>query len=81
MKHLQEAFFIELDTSSKLTIIEYAKLYKKHTQLAIEAQIKNGASEYQAKSMGNYYTIAVLSGFLANEAMLEKIMEVYEGLS
>lgn len=80
MKHLQEAFFAELDGQGKLTHKEYADIYMKHRSIAIEAQINKGAKKYQANSMGEYYTVSVLSGFLNNESILEEVMNLTEKL-
>jgi hypothetical protein len=81
MKELQEAFFVELDSKEKRSSQEYAELYNKHTNIAIEEESKNGANTYRAKTMGNYYTISVLSGFLNNEMILEEVMEISEALN
>ncbi len=78
MTPLQEAFLSELKSKPKLTVAEYAALYKKHTQLAIEHEANNGASEPQARAMGNYYTVSVLSDFVANENLLVRIMALHE---
>jgi len=81
MKHLQEAFFTELNTAQTLTREEYAVLYMRHRNIAIEAQREAGANEYQSKTMGEYYTVSVLSGFLNNESILEEIMDFTEKLT
>lgn len=78
MTQLQEAFLNELKSREKLTIIEYADLYKKHSLLAIEAEEKNGANEHQAKAMGNYYTVTVLSDFLSSENKLARVIAFHE---
>ncbi|SFV71200.1 hypothetical protein MNB_SV-13-6 [hydrothermal vent metagenome] len=80
MKHLQEAFFAKLESQDKLTSEEYAVLYMTHRNIAIEAQREAGANEYQAKTMGEYYTVSVLSGFLNNETVLEEVMDFTEKL-
>ncbi len=78
MTNLQEDFRSELKSKEKLTVAEYAALYKKHTKLAIAAELNNGASEHQAKAMGNYYTVAVLSNFVASENLLARILASHE---
>ena len=78
MTHLQEAFLNELKSKAKLTVAEYASLYNKHRQLAITHEANAGANEYQAKSMGNYYTVSVLSDFVGNENLLARIMKLAE---
>ena len=78
MKHLEEAFLNELKSKKKPTVAEYAALYKKHSELAIEEETKNGASEHQAKAMGNYYTVTVLSKFIASENKLARIIALHE---
>lgn len=78
MTHLQEAFLNELKSKPKLTVAEYAELYKKHSKLAIEEEKNNGASEQKAKTMGNYYTVAVLSNFVGNENILSRIIALHE---
>ncbi|MFT5660799.1 MAG: hypothetical protein ACI9TV_001442 [Sulfurimonas sp.] len=78
MTHLQEAFLSELKSKEKLTVVEYANLYKKYSKLAIEEEEKNGASRHQAKAMGNYYTVTVLSDFVASENKLARIIALHE---
>lgn len=78
MKNLQEEFLTELKANEKLTVSGYADLYDKHTKLAIEEQTQNGADEHQAKAMGNYYTVAVLSNFVASENLLARILAKHE---
>jgi hypothetical protein len=78
MTPLQEAFLSELKSKTKFTAAEYAALYKKHSQLAIEHEEKKGASEPQARTMGHYYTVSVLSDFIANENLLARIMALHE---
>ena len=80
MTNLQEDFRSELKSKDKLTVAEYAALYKKHTELAIEAELNNGASEHQSKAMGNYYTVAILSNFISNENKLARIIAAKERL-
>ena len=74
MTDLQEEFRNELKSKQKLTVAEYAALYNKNRQLAIEQEKNNGAHELQANAMGNYYTIAVLSNFIGNENILARII-------
>lgn len=78
MTPIQEAFLSELKSKPKLSVAEYAALYKKHSKLAIEYEKDNGASESQAKAMGNYYTVTVLSDFVGNENMLARIIALHE---
>ena len=78
MKDLQDVFRNELKSKKKLTVAEYAELYKKHSLLAIAAELEKGASEHQAKAMGNYYTVAVLSNFVASENVLARILALHE---
>jgi len=78
MTHLQEEFLNELKSKAKFTVAEYAALYKKHSKLAIEHEENNGASTHQAKAMGNYYTVTVLSDFVANENLLARIIALHE---
>jgi len=74
MTHLQEEFLSELKSKEKLTVAEYAALYNKHSKLAIEHEINNGASEPKAKAMGDYYTVSVLSDFVGNDDLIDRIM-------
>jgi len=78
MTPLQETFLNELKSKTKLTVIEYADLYNKHSQLAIEYEKNKGASEHQAKAMGNYYTVTVLSDFINSENKLARIIALAE---
>ena len=78
MTHLQEEFLSALKSKVKLTVAEYAALYGKHTKLAIEEEKNNGASEHQAKAMGNYYTVSVLSDFIGNENILARVIALHE---
>lgn len=78
MTHLQKEFLSELQSKDKLTVIEYANLYDKHTKLAIAQEEKNGASSHQAKAMGSYYTISILSDFIDSENKLARIIAIYE---
>lgn len=78
MTQLQEKFLSELKSKAKLTVREYADLYNKHRAIAIEDEAKNGASEYKAKAMGNYYTVAVLSNFIDNENILARVIALAE---
>jgi hypothetical protein len=76
--HLQEEFLRELQSKEKFTIAEYVALYDKHSKLVIEHEENNGASEHQAKAMGNYYTASVLSDFVDNENLLARIIALHE---
>ena len=78
MTQLQEEFLRELKSKEKFTIAEYAALYDKHSKLVIKHEENNGASEHQAKAMGNYYTASVLSDFVDNENMLARIIALHE---
>lgn len=78
MTHLQEEFLSELKSKPKLTVAEYSALYNKHRKLAIEDEENNGANPHQAKAMGNYYTVAVLSNFVSNENTLSRIIKLSE---
>jgi len=78
MTDLQETFLNELKSNPKFTVKEYAALYTKHSKIAIEHEANNGASEHQAKAMGNYYTVAVLSNFINSENKLARIIALHE---
>lgn len=78
MTHIQEAFLRELKSNEKSTVAEYAELFKKHIKLAIEEEQMNGASEHQAKTMGNYYAVTILSNFIDNENKLARIIALHE---
>jgi len=78
MTHLQEEFLRELKSKEKLTVAEYAVLYNKYSKLAIEQEENNGANKHQAKAMGNYYTVSVLSNFVDNENILARIIALQE---
>ncbi|MEA2073353.1 MAG: hypothetical protein U9O86_07170 [Campylobacterota bacterium] len=78
MRPVQEEFLEELNSNPKFNVKDYAALYGKYSQLAIQEEEKNGASEPQAKSMGNYYTVSTLSKFIANENKLDRIIAIHE---
>lgn len=78
MTQLQEEFLEELKSKEKLTIKEYADLFGKNIQIAIDYEVSNGASAHQAKAMGNYYTVTVLSDFVASENKLARIIAFHE---
>jgi len=78
MTALQEAFLDELKSNPKFTVKDYAALYTKHSKIAVEHEASNGAGEHQAKAMGNYYTVAVLSNFISNENKLARIIAMHE---
>ena len=80
MTQLQEDFLRELKSKEKLTVAEYAALYKKYRKLAIEYEESKGADMHQAKSMGNYYAVTVLSDFIASENKLARIIALEESL-
>jgi len=78
MTDLQEAFYTELKSNAKFTVAEYSAIYKKHSKIAIEHETSNGAGETQAKAMGEYYTVAILSNFISNENKLSRIIAFKE---
>lgn len=78
MTHTQEEFLKELKSKPKMTVAEYAEIYKRHNKLAIEEEVNNGAGPTQAEAMGNYYCIAVLSNFMGNENILSRIVALKE---
>lgn len=78
MTHAQEEFLKELKRKPKMTVAEYAEIYKKHNKLAIEEELNNGAGTIQAETMGNYYCVAVLSNFIGNENILSRIIALKE---
>ena len=78
MTELQETFLSELKSNPKLTTAEYAALYNKHSKLAIAQEERNGASMHQAKAMGNYYTVSVLSDFIKSDNKLNRILHLSE---
>ena len=78
MTQLQKAFLSELKSKEQLTVIDYAVLYGKYCELAIEEELNNGASEPRAKTMGNYYTVSTLSDFINNENKLARIIAIHE---
>jgi len=81
MTKLQEAFLTELKSKEKRNIIEFASLYSKHTQLAIDYERSKGVSEHQAKAMGEYYTVSVLSDYIRSENKLARIIALKESTS
>jgi len=78
MTHLQEEFLRELKSKEKLTVSEHSALYKKYNILAIEQEQKNGASERQAKTMGDYYVATILNDFIGDEYKIARIMAYKE---
>lgn len=78
MTDLQIGFLSELKSKPKMTVAEYAVLYNKHRKLAIEHEENKGAGMHQAKAMGNYYTVTVLSDFISNENKLSRIIHFSE---
>lgn len=80
MTDLQDAFLIELKSKEKFTVKEYAALFSKYIKLAIEHEENNGASIHQAKAMGNYYMVTVLSDFIGSENKLSRIIAIQETL-
>jgi len=80
MTQLQEEFLHELKSKERFTTAEYAAIFNKYIQLAIEEETCNGAGEKQADSMGNYYTVAVLSNFIDNENKLGRIIAFAESI-
>jgi len=80
MTDLQEAFLIELKSKEKFTVKEYAQLFNKYIKLAVEHEENNGANIHQAKSMGHYYTVTILSDFIGSENKLSRIIAIQEAL-
>jgi len=80
MNHLQEMFLAELKSDKKATILQYAKLFKKYTQLSIEEEINNGASKARADAMGHYYAIATLTDFIGSDKTIDRIVKIQESL-
>jgi len=78
MTELQEAFLTELKSNPKFTTAQYAAIYGKHAQIAIEEERKNGADKFRAKAMGNYYTVTILSNFIKSENKLARIIAMHE---
>lgn len=78
MTDLAQAFLNDLKSKEKLSVAEYAKFYTKHSKLAIEHEEQNGASKHQAKAMGNYYTVTVLSNFVKSDHLLNRILAFKE---
>ena len=80
MKHLQEMFLGELKSDKKATLLQYAVLYKKYTELSIEEEINNGASKARADAMGHYYAIATLTDFIGSDKTIDRIVKFQESL-
>jgi len=80
MNQLQEMFLGELKSDKKATLLQYAVLYKKYTELAIEEEINNGASKARADAMRHYYSIATLSDFIDSDKTLDRIIALQESL-
>lgn len=80
MTQAQEEFLIELKSNPKSTARDYARIYKKHSNLAIEKERSNGANEHQAKAMGNYYTVSVLVDFIVDEGQIARILSIQESM-
>jgi len=78
MTPLQEEFLSELKSKERLTVADHAALYKKYNKLAIEQEQNNGASESQAKTMGDYYIASVLDDFVGDEYKIARIMAYKE---
>jgi len=78
MTELQETFLTELKSNPKFTAAQYAELYNKHRKIAIEEEAKTTDNEFQSKSMGNYYTVAILSNFINNENKFSRIIAIAE---
>lgn len=76
MTDLQEEFLNELKSKEKLTASKYALIYKKYNLLAIEEEKSKGARDYQAKSMGDYYTLNILSDFIGKEDTVTRIIDM-----
>ena len=78
MTQVKEAFLSELEGKPKQKVAEYSALYVKYTELAIKEEENKGSSEPQAKAMGSYYAITVLSDFLKNDHLISRIIEFTE---
>ncbi len=76
MTQIQTEFLNELKSHEKLTAPQYAVIYKKYNELAIEEEVNNGAGGHQAESMGNYYTLCILSNFIGNENTVTRIIDI-----
>ena len=77
MTPLQEEFLSELK-KAKPTVAEHSSLYNKYNKLAIEQEKNNGTSERQAKTMGDYYVVSVLTDFVGNEHKIDRIIAFKE---
>ena len=78
MTHIQEQFLGELKSKEIFTVAEHWALYVKYNKLAIEQEQNNGATERQAKTMGDYYVASVLDNFIGNEHKIARIMAYKE---
>jgi len=78
MTREQEAFLSELKSNEKFTVEQFAALYKKHIALAIAHEESKGVPIHQAKAMGNYYAVTVLSKFIDSENKLARIIAIEE---
>lgn len=78
MKEIQEAFLKELMINDESSLIVYAKLYGKYSQLSIEKELSNGASSTRAETMGHYYTFATLSDFIKDNTKVDRIIAIHE---
>ena len=78
MTHIQEQFLGELKSKEKFTVAEHSALYIKYNKLAIEQEQNNGATERQAKTMGDYYVASVLDDFIGDEYKITRIMAYKE---
>ena len=76
MTQIQEEFLDELKSQKKLSAAKYAIIYKKYNELAIDKEVSNGATKSQAKSMGDYYTLYILSNFIGNENTVTRIIDI-----
>ena len=76
MTEIQEEFLSELKSQEKLTAAKYAVIYKKYNELSIEKEISSGATKSQAKSMGDYYSLYILSNFIGNENTVSRIIDI-----
>ena len=76
MTQLQEAFLSELKSESRLTINDYVALYNKYSKLAIEHEENSGADKNQAKVMGSYYIVSILTDFVTDESLRTRIIQL-----
>lgn len=78
MTPLQKEYLKELESHEILTVSKHAAIYQKYNKLAIEQEYKKGASDNQAKTMGDYYVFCVLSDFIVDEYKVDRIVAFKE---